>query len=301
MVSALYSLLFILSYSSFSIDAVLIDREIYFTRWRDDPTYPNNLKYCANEDNINILYERIRIIRDNPIRYPPTDQHVINGTLEMIQRNIDQLKLNQTKFEQLEDNQPWYGILKRFLWHDVVTTCDHHLHCHHNLALEILGYGHGFVNPITWSDVSAETRSTKSHASYQIDQFYEQIKSTNTKLERYVQSDGTNSEYTRGMIIQSLDQLVKNTNDVMNSITKAYMYNLERNFKNSLSPRGEFDHYFMLHSKVLRWTMELTNSIKEEFQQRYQEPSTPEPSSSSKPNDRNIHISRNNRDRRIDD
>ncbi|OTF78365.1 hypothetical protein BLA29_008912, partial [Euroglyphus maynei] len=242
--------------------------------WRDDPTYPNNLKYCANEDNINLLYERIRIIRDNPIRYPSTDVHVINGTLEMIQKNIEQLNFNRTKFIQLEDSQPWYGILKRFLWHDVIMTCDYQLQCHNDIALEILGYGHGFIDPISWIDVSSETRSTKSHASYQIDQFYEQIKSTNTQLERYVHSDGKNSEYTQSMIVQSLDQLIKNTNDVMNSITKAYMYNLERNFKNSILPRSGYEKYFMLHSKVLRWIMELTGDIKEQFMNRYLESTT---------------------------
>ncbi|KAH7636260.1 hypothetical protein HUG17_10230 [Dermatophagoides farinae] len=262
-------------------DAVLIDREIYFTRWRDDPTYPNNLKYCANEDNINLLYERIRIIRDNPVRYPPTEDHVINGTLEMIQKNIEQLNFNKTKFIQLEDSQPWYGILKRFLWHDVIMTCDYQLQCHNYLALDVLGYGHGFINPISWVDVSSETRSTKSHASYQIDQFYEQIKSTNTQLERFVHSDGKNSEYSQSMIIQSLDQLIKNTNDVMNGITKSYIYNLERNFKNSIIPRPEYEQYFMLHSKILRWIMDLTSDIKEQFMNRYLESTTTSTSSQS--------------------
>lgn len=221
------------------------------------------------------MYERIRIIRDNPSRYPATEQRVINGTLAMIKKNIEQLRRNETKFQLFENGQPWYGILKRFLWHDVLATCDYHLHCHQLLALEILGYGKGFLDPITWSDVSSETRTTKSQASYQIDQFYEQIKSANTKLERFVLSNGTNSEYTREMIILSLEQLLKSINDVLNSITKAYMYNLERNFKNSILPRAEYDYYFMLHSKILRWTMELTNEIKEEFMDRFVEISSP--------------------------
>lgn len=194
----------------------------------------------------------------------------------MIQKNIDELRLNRTYFEELEQNQPWYGIAKRFLWRDVIMTCDYHLHSHHSLALEILGYANEFIYPISWTDVSSETRSTKSHASYQIDQFYEQIKSANTQLERFVQSDGKNLEFTRDMIIHSLDQLIKSTNDVLNSITKAYMYNLERNFKNSIQTRSEYDYYFMLHSKILRWNMEMTNRVKEIFMNRYAEsqPST---------------------------